>query len=827
MTDIATDSKGSPEEELVLGMSGTVPYSVDRAALTKHVMVFGATGAGKTVLCKSIVEELSLGGIPILALDPKGDIGNLAIKSESFEFRPYSDHEAEARKIPPELYADQLKELYSRQLAAFSVSSARVKRFVSEVPVRIYTPRNGAGIPISLSPRLDSPRGFGEMLRTDPTLANEILELTSTILLKLVGYTENDRVQISLVSEILNTYWSEKKPVTLELLVDSVVEPPFRRLGRIPVSEVLGRREKLEFNSRMNLLLTDPAKRSWFIGEEIDYDRWFKSQRPGINVIDLRGMTSEVEKQVFVEYLLEKLFLWLIRQEGVQALRYLLYFDEIYGFCPPVSAPASKRILLRLIKQARAYGLGLLLATQNPSDVDYKVISNANLRCIGRLSTKQDIEHVRTGLDLTPETFGRIASLTPGEFLVQQFDRQEMRVVRPRWLMSYHRGPLDLEEIRSISNRQEGRRAWDSSSREEGRREVVSIDNVIPISSTPEEFDSQLIRGASSRLIKKMLSLRGFYVAEFSIDFVKNFSHFNKSVRIKGRGTLVTSQDGRVVEFRAEGADEVGGDQGPASYALTHPGASKPVAPAVRFLALMKDKNPRRETIVRGLPHEFELEADPPLEAWRDFDRNGSADYVGKLYQKRVRLAGARTDRTEVVVPSIRSIWFSEPKRVYRAFWELTYDVELGPKRRQRVTQFIDASTRSLLAISGYPSCPGGPTRVEHEIVLGTGILQNCAHVTCPEHFRVCPICGQSGCTNCSNRAACNQEHYFCAAHTSKCVLCPDVACSVCFANKCAHPSCKDHTGTCSSCHEPYCLGCLQKRKFLSVARVCPTCRGA
>jgi len=806
-------------DDIAIGLSASGPFTIDLSAFTKHGVVFGATGSGKTVLCKGIVEELSLRGIPILAIDPKGDIGALAIRSEAFEFRPFSDSEAEAKKVAPDEYARQLKEDYSTRLRMFGVTPNQVKRFVSEVQVNIYTPRSGSGIPISLSPKLESPKNFGEMLQNDPTLAFEILELTSSTLLKLVGYSGEERVQLSFISEILKTYWSTGKPVTLELLVDSVVKPPFEYLGRIPVTEILGKKERLDFNSRMNLLLTDPGMRSWFIGQEIDFDRWFKGNKTSINVIDLRGIASEIEKQAFVEYLLEKLFLWLIRQEGVQALRYLLYFDEIYGFCPPVSSPPSKKILLRLIKMSRAYGLGLLLATQNPSDVDYKVISNANLRCIGRLPTKQDIEHVRTGLDLSSDVYSSISSLASGKFLIQLFDRQETVLVEPRWLISYHRGPLDSEEIRKLTSEQNGIHQFNQVPLTNNRRSVVSVENVIPINYYPQDLISEPVKGAKSRIVRIYLSLLGLYVARFVIDYERNFTYYNRAASIHGEGTVVVASDGKLAELRSDSHNK-------SNYALVVNGITVSMSPSFpTMLSRMEKFAPKRETVASN-PEEFEVGLSPAADEWQEFNRTGTSETISRLFQQQVRLTGPRTNRIETVMPPTRSVRFQDPKRIYWPLWETIYEVEVGAQKLQMI-RLVDGTTGTALALLGCPRCPGGggSSSTGHEIGLDAAVLRGCGHVTCAQHFLTCSKCKKSNCLNCASQAHCEGNHAFCRVHSTNCSLCSQISCSICYATKCGHVACREHRQACSNCGQYFCDSCLQRKGFLSLARVCPDCK--
>jgi len=428
------------------------PFSIDPSSLTKHSIVFGATGSGKTVLCKNIIEAASSGGIPVLAIDPKGDIGCLAIRSLDFSFRPFSDVEAKLLGKSPEKYSKELAAEYHDKFQASGHEEDDLKQLVEGTDVRIYTPRSNSGLPVSMSPRLTPPKAFSKNMAEEPSLALDLLELKASNLLRLAGYGENSRVERSLITQILEEEWKNGRELTLENMIELVTSPPFDKLGMLPLDEAIGRRERTELSRRLNVLVTDAGAKAWFIGEPPDFDRWFRKAqgKTPVCVVDLRTIPGEEGKQVFVEYLLQELFYWLTRQEGTQTLQYLLYFDEIHGYCPPVREPPSKKILMHLIHVSRAFGLGIVMATQNPVDVDYKVISNANFRFIGNLSTRQDIERVKTGLSLGPEAFDLISGLRTRQFYYQVFDRGESGIVAPGWLMSYHRGPLEPGEVKRL-----------------------------------------------------------------------------------------------------------------------------------------------------------------------------------------------------------------------------------------------------------------------------------------------------------------------------------------------------------------------------------------
>jgi hypothetical protein len=424
-------------------MDGT-KFEIDRSSLTKHAIILGATGSGKTVLSKVIVEEAALQGIPTFAIDPKGDIGNLAFKSASFDFGKWSGKEADSLKIDRTKYVASLQKTYRDKAAEFKVAPG-VASIFEKITVRIFTPKSSAGLAVGISPDLSAPKDFKQLLSIDIASAADLLDLTSFNLLRLAGYGEGDRKQITFVSAVLENAWKNGENLTVKDLIKNIESPAFSYVGLLPVSKVVSDKERKDLATRINLLISDPKLRSWSSAESINFSELFSS--PSINILDLRNIQSEQEKRLFVELILQRLFQWLIKQGSAQTLRYLLYFDEIAGYCPPVREPPSKKLLLLLIKQARAFGLGLLLASQNAVDLDYKVISNANVRFIGRLGAQRDIQRVSVGLELDSDAEKEIARLRPGEFLCNTFDPKFKSVIKSRWTLTYHRGPLENSEI--------------------------------------------------------------------------------------------------------------------------------------------------------------------------------------------------------------------------------------------------------------------------------------------------------------------------------------------------------------------------------------------
>ncbi|MBI2184639.1 MAG: DUF853 family protein [Thaumarchaeota archaeon] len=427
-------------------------FEIDPYPFTKHALILGATGSGKTVLAKVIVEEAVLHGIPVLAIDPKGDIGNLAFASKTFAFSKWCRKEADALGKKREEYSRELQRLYKEKTLEFNDDLTVVENLVDRVKVRVYTPKSSYGLSMGISPDLSAPKSFDSLLQQDFATASALLDLTAYSLLRLAGFEEKDREPITFVSAILEELWKKGESTTIQDLIKLIQEPPFNHVGSLPLSKVISDKERNFLAMRTNLLIADPKLRPWLSTDPVDFDALFSTEdgKTPVNVVDLRSIQSENEKHLFLELLLQRLFQWILKQGSTQTLRYLLYFDEIAGYCPPVKEPPSKKLLLLLVKQARAFGLGLLLASQNAIDLDYKIISNANIRMIGRLGARRDIDRIKVGLELESSAEKAISSLKVGEFYCNIFEPRVRSVINVRWPLAYHRGPLEDAEIAEL-----------------------------------------------------------------------------------------------------------------------------------------------------------------------------------------------------------------------------------------------------------------------------------------------------------------------------------------------------------------------------------------
>ncbi len=774
----------SPSESLLrLSKVGGGEYILNSNSLTRHCVVFGATGSGKTVLSKSIVEAAALAGVPVLAIDPKGDIGSLAVRPRDLDSGSYIE----------EIHRSGHNEL-------------DVVRFNENVEVRIFTPRSGMGIPVSLSPKLEVPGNFQTILADDPPLAYEMLEITSSTIGKLVGFDEDEKVKLAFIAAILEHYWTHGRAVEIRDLVEGVRNPPFEKFGELRTEDVFDRKERAELLTRMNLLLTDPGIKSWFIGEPIDFDRWFMTgAKTPINVVDLRSVAGEAERQVFVEYLLEQLFFWMIRQKGSQALKYLLYFDEIHGFCPPVRAPASKKILIRLVKMARAFGLGMVLATQNPSDLDYKVLSNANIRFVGSLPMRQDIERIRLGLDLGADALDTLSGLRKMEFYCQIFDKNEGFLTVPGRLISQHSGPLELNDVRKLMQPLKDEWVVEEPARPAGgievagkldnSRELKVVQNSLPLNVDSEKASKQPLDGPVS-LKRLKLKFDPYYVIDYDVNTWKQFPHYQKEVRINGKGTiLVDAANGKVVKFLSSGEHITqvpsGGEKLSANLTKTL------ITGELGMVDVPSDGNLTTENLEK-VKDERQIELK-------------MKQYVSDCYEKRVKLVGVRTTREATVKPSARDIHFENTRLVQHPVWIATFGID-GTKESFR--RIISGADGTMLATE-YPICSA---RL-HEILSASVGATACEHAARPKHLHACLTCMKNYCETCRPKLSCG--HVACNEHTANCSLGTEQVCMKCGLNSCSHYTCELHRRDCEHCGKTICFNCTVEKGLLRKRYAC------
>lgn len=433
----------------------------DAKDLTTHAVIVGMTGSGKTGLGVGLIEEAALDGVPVLAIDPKGDLANLALAFPDLapaDFEPWVDPAAANRKgVDVATFASQQATTWRQGLASHGQDGARVARYRDAADVRVYTPGSTAGRPLSILKSFGRPP---DVVMDDPELLAERLTASVSALLTLVGRsTEPTGRDHVLVATLLEHLWRSGRDAGLADLILGVQTPPFAQVGVLDVDTFAPPAERAKLAMAMNAVLASPGFATWLQGEPMDVGRMLYREdgRPRVAVVSVAHLSDD-ERTTVIALLLNEVLAWTRAQSGTGSLRALVYIDELFGFMPPVAAPPTKAPLLTLLKQARAFGVGLVLSTQNPVDLDYKGLSNAGTWFVGRLQTEQDKNRLLSGL-LSADGGGgldrsaldaTLSSLGGRTFLLHNVHEDGPSLFTTRWVMSYLAGPMTREQLRRL-----------------------------------------------------------------------------------------------------------------------------------------------------------------------------------------------------------------------------------------------------------------------------------------------------------------------------------------------------------------------------------------
>lgn len=436
----------------------------DSKDLVTHGVVLGMTGSGKTGLCLALLEEAAIDGVPVIAIDPKGDLGNALLTFPNLsapEFRPWvNEDEARRKGQSPDDYAASQAALWQKGLGEWGQSADRIKKLRETVDMAIYTPGSNAGLPVSILSSLNCPPA--EVMDDAEALADRI-ESTVSSMLGLMGI-DADPVQSPehiLLSNIVGHCWKKGQNLTLENLVRHIQQPPIRKIGVVDLDSFFPEAKRAPLAMKLNNLLASPGFSTWLEGEPLDIQRMYytKEGKPRVTIFCISHL-SDTERMFFVSLLLNQLLGWMRAQQGTTSLRAIFYMDEIYGYLPPTAMPPSKKPMMFLLKQARAFGLGILLATQNPADLDYKALANIGTWWLGRLQTERDKMRVLDGLEGAANTAGgkfdrqimeqTLAGLGNRVFLMNNVHEDHPVVFNVRWILSYLSGPLARNQIKAL-----------------------------------------------------------------------------------------------------------------------------------------------------------------------------------------------------------------------------------------------------------------------------------------------------------------------------------------------------------------------------------------
>ena len=456
-----------------LGLEEGEPYLYKNKDLTTHALIIGMTGSGKTGLGITLLEEAAIDNIPSIIIDPKGDLTNLALtfpNMSASDFLPYMDaNEAANKGLSVEAMADETASTWKNGIEGSFQSLERVELLKNSAEIKIYTPKSSAGLGVSLLSDFEAPKNLGS-----EDLNNYICAIATSVL-SLAGINSDNlsSPEFLLISQIFSSNFSEGRGVSVVDLINQIVNPPFDKIGVFDVNNFFPSDKRMALAMKINALIASPSFKLWCEGERLDIAKMlFNAQgKARANIFCIAHLNDD-ERMFFVTLLLNEMINWMRSTQGTSALRAILYMDEIYGFFPPNGNPPSKTPMLTLLKQARAFGLGCVLSTQNPVDLDYKGLSNIGTWFIGRLQTAQDKERVIGGLSGIGSNpvdksalMEQISNLKKRNFLVKNINEDTLRTIETRFALSYLKGPLSNEQISNLMSEQKGQNSSETSAK--------------------------------------------------------------------------------------------------------------------------------------------------------------------------------------------------------------------------------------------------------------------------------------------------------------------------------------------------------------------------
>ncbi|NND05566.1 MAG: type IV secretion system DNA-binding domain-containing protein [Saprospiraceae bacterium] len=440
----------------------TINY--DARDLTTHAVCVGMTGSGKTGLCIDLLEEAALDQVPAIIVDPKGDMTNLLLQFEELSpasFVPWINADDAARKgLSIDAYADATAQKWQEGLASWGQGKERIKALKKSVKYTIFTPGSDAGVPINILGSFAAPLVDFD---TEAEMLRERIQGTVSALLGMINVKADpsrSREGI-LLATIFEHHWRKGEGLDLATIIMAIQKPPVQKLGVFDVDTFFPEQDRFDLAMQFNTLVASPQFANWLKGEPLDIDKlYFTADGKARHSIFYLAHLSDSERMFFVTLLLNSLVTWMRKQTGTTSLRSLLYFDEVFGYFPPVAQPPSKKPLLTILKQARTFGLGAILVTQNPGDLDYKGLSNAGTWFIGKLQTDRDRDKVLQGLSGAINEAGagtsmdfssKLAGLSSRVFLMHNVHEDQPVIFHTRWAMSFLRGPLTRAQIRTMT----------------------------------------------------------------------------------------------------------------------------------------------------------------------------------------------------------------------------------------------------------------------------------------------------------------------------------------------------------------------------------------
>lgn len=438
----------------------SIPLVYKNKDLRTHAAIIGMTGSGKTGLGISLLEEAAIDNIPSIIIDPKGDMGNLLLtfpKLQGSDFKPWiEEQDAINNGLTVKEQALKTAELWEKGITGDYQTPQRIQKLKDSADFTIYTPGSTSGVPISILQTFKAPSN--EVIEDNDLLVSLVNSTVSSLLSLVDIKNDSSSKENILLSSIFMNYYSLQKDLNLEELISLIVTPPFSKVGIFDLETFFAQDDRLKLALKLNTIIANPSFKNWIEGEPLDisnllYDEKGKAK---VSIFSISHL-NDSQRMFFVSLLLNQMVSWMRRQEGTSSLKALLYMDEIFGYFPPSKNPPSKQPMLTLLKQARSFGVGVILSTQNPVDIDYKGLSNIGTWFIGRLQTKQDKEKVIDGLSSAnegkinkSELMNLLSNLEKRTFILKNINEDGIKIFKTRWVLSYLKGPISKDDIKKL-----------------------------------------------------------------------------------------------------------------------------------------------------------------------------------------------------------------------------------------------------------------------------------------------------------------------------------------------------------------------------------------
>lgn len=462
-----------------------VPLVYKNKDLLTHAAIIGMTGSGKTGLGISLLEEAAIDNIPSIIIDPKGDMTNLLLtfpNLQGSDFEPWiEEQDAQNNGQTLKEFAINTANLWKTGLENDFQNSSRIEKLKNSADFTIYTPGSDAGVQISILSSFKAPSK--EVLEDNDLLISLVNSTVSSILSLIAEQNDSSSKESILISSIFMNYFTQSKDLTLEELITLIVTPPFAKIGIFDLETFFAQSERLKLALKLNTIIANPSFKTWIEGETLDISNllYDENGKAKVSIFSIAHL-NDSQRMFFVSLLLNQMVSWMRRQEGTTSLKALLYMDEIFGYFPPNANPPSKQPMLTLLKQARSFGIGIILSTQNPVDIDYKGLANIGTWFIGRLQTKQDKEKVIDGLSSAnegnldkDEIMNLISSLEKRNFILKNINEDGIKIFQTRWALSYLKGPIPKDGIKKLMS---NKRTNSSSKNEEKNEDTITQINI-------------------------------------------------------------------------------------------------------------------------------------------------------------------------------------------------------------------------------------------------------------------------------------------------------------------------------------------------------------